>query len=267
MKPHLDGFAVVTAGTIDSPELTACVDSWRVHAHYQWPIYHIQGVYGSVPAFAQGVREALEGGASIIACLHNDLLIYADGWDARVVEAFAQFPQVGLLGFGGAKGLGSDDIYNADYQPQQLARQDFVSNMRDAEAHGRRSRQVEKIACLDGFSQIGRASFWKAPLTYVHPEPTNVTVASYVAGPLTYIQRHGVLHHAYDSWLGALAHRLGWDVLMLPVHCHHLGGRTAVGDPAYHASVREQGGDQGVWAHAHQMMYRDCRDVLPLRVP
>lgn len=247
MKPHLDGFAVVTAGTIASPELDACVDSWRMHARYQWPIYHVQGVYGSVPAFAKGVAEALDGGAQVIACLHNDLRIDEDGWDALVWDAFQQNSLVGLAGFGGAKGLGSDDIYKVPYQPQQLARQDFISNLQDAEAHGRRCTRVERVACLDGFSQIGRAEFFGPAWDWLDDEQK-------------------VVHHAYDSWLGVIAARYGWEVLFLPVACHHLGGRTAVGDQAYHAAVAEQGGDQGVWAHAHAAMYADCRGELPLRV-
>jgi len=39
----------------------------------------------------------------------------------------------------------------------QLARQDFRSNLREAELHGIRSLKAERVICHDGFSLIGRA--------------------------------------------------------------------------------------------------------------
>lgn len=259
MKPWLDGFVVVT-GTTDLDRDLDCLQSWTKRATYRWELIVVHdghnGVFrGSVPVFAEGVQRALGHGAQVVACLHSDVRIDEDGWDARVWEHFQQHPKCGLAGFGGALGLGSDDIYQTEYTPQQLARQGFLSNMQDAEAHGARETKVRRAVCFDGFCQIGRAEFW-AGHPYLH------------FPPLDYIVMKGVKHHAYDSWLGALAHRMGFEAWLIPVACHHFGGRVAVGDQKYAAwaYTQDKDGDHGFWEAAHKAFYNDCRGELPLRV-
>jgi len=218
---------------------------------------------GPVPAFKLGVDLALQitDPSGIIACLHDDLLIEEDGWDQTVLAYFAQHPEVGLAGFGGGTGLGSDDIYQAPYDPMQLARQGFVSNMRDAEAHGRRSTVPVKVAALDGFSQVGRVAYWQGNATAKHLPAT---------APFDVLVHHGVIHHAYDSFLGAWAARLGWQVAMIPIACHHYGGQTAVADAGYQQWANEhthvENGDHSLWLTAHHAVYQLLRGVLPLRV-
>lgn len=309
--------AIVTA-TLDLERAEACLNSWRdqgthdltLYVIEQSPIYfpvpvldaawaHVRpgvwvfpsaDVLGPVPAFALGVQRALEDGAEIIACLHDDLLIEHPGWDALVLGLFNQNPACGLLGFGGGTGLGRSDLYQTPYDPMQLARQDFVSNMRDAESHGRRSNRPVQVACLDGFSQIGRRQFWEG----VYHAPAYQLVASHLGGPnaharivnctnlLQLMADQGVVHHFYDSALGAYARRLGWEAWMLPIRCHHYGGRTAVGDSRYaewanhelqtkgarsnHGDLESTSGDAWFWARAHQWGYDQFRDVLPFTV-
>lgn len=319
--------AIVTA-TVDRERARSCIDSWfetgsadlralylidqdqaspythdgwatwprhddrKGRGHTQLSTYVTHGqILGVVPAFALGVARALEDGADVIACLHDDLEINENGWDQDVREAFEN-PRVGLVGFGGARGLGSDDIYRTPYNPMQLARQDFVSNMRHAEAHGRRGLVPERVACLDGFSQIGRREFWEgysyaralADFGGVDGSGTNPV---YIKGNLSEqeweqnlferMEALGMVHHAYDACLGAFAARLGWEVWMLPVACHHFGGRTAVADNRYTDWARERfavtdwkgqhvEGDAACWTEAHRITYDQFRDVLPIRV-
>ena len=217
----------------------------------------------SVPAFRLGVDYALEHlqTADIVACLHDDLILQDAGWVKTVVRHFERTPACGLAGFGGAIGLGAENIYQTPYQPMQLARIGFRSNLVDAEVHGMRSLLPERVACLDGFSQIGRREFFAGL--------ANQPVQDRPQRPWTHLQRLGVRHHAYDSMLGCLAARAGWDTWYLPVRCHHLGGQTAVGDAGYQAWAKTQlpDGDHGFWEQAHKIFYRECKDVLPLRVP
>ena len=286
--------AVVT-GTLDIDRAYPAIDSWlryltcpvslyvvvqaqRPEAPRVWEQGNTRGpcwwygtssILGVVPAFAIGVQKALEDGADIIACLHDDLLIEQDGWDLACVEVMRMRPQVGLVGFGGGTGLGAADIYQTPYSPMQLARQDFVSNMRDAEVHGRRSQLAERVACLDGFSQIGRREFW-AGVPFGKPwDP--------VENLFGQMQSWGVIHHFYDGMLGCFAKRLGWEVWMLPIQVRHLGGQTAVGDARYQQWARLQGdkwdgltegttGDAGFWHRAHEIGYREFKDVLPIRL-
>jgi len=233
----------------------------------------VREILGVVPAFAIGVQKALEDGCEIIACLHDDLEIQEHGWDETVSRLFRACPRAGLCGFGGGKGLGSDDIYQTPYNPMQLARQGFRSNMRDAEAHGVRSTVAEPVACLDGFSQIGVRAYWQGvPHLLLRASPLPDQDPNLFA----YMERLGIIHHAYDSALGAYAKMLGYQVWFLPVKCHHFGGRTAVGDARYQdwasnyqyedqETGRGGQGDQGFWEKSHRVVYELFRDILPIR--
>lgn len=230
-------------------------------------------ILGVVPAFAIGVQQALEAGHDIIACLHDDLEIADPAWDLLVTKLF-QDTQVGLCGFGGGIGLGDHDIYQTPYDPMQLARVGFVSNMRDANAHGARSLLPVQVACLDGFSQIGRKEYWMGlpAHTDVRLDPAPAFYAK--VNLFQRMQDWGIIHHAYDAALGCFAKRLGWQAWMLPIRCHHFGGRTAVADPNYQAWANSQHtllagetGDQAFWVNAHRIVYDQFRDVLPIRVP
>jgi len=241
-------------------------------------------ILGTVPAFAIGVQAALEEGADTIACLHDDLEIHDSNVWPIVHTFFLQHPRAGLVGFGGGRGLGDPDLYQKPYHPMSLARKDFISNMVDAESHGRRVTVPTRVACLDGFSQIGRAAYWRGR-----------TVVDGVLDDLNDMQglldatpgnlfglmaSWGVIHHFYDGMLGAFAKKLGWEAWMLPIRCRHLGGQTAVGDPRYQqwASLQpryqyedehgwtEAKGDQAFWIAAHRIGYELFRGILPITI-
>jgi hypothetical protein len=265
---------IVTA-TTDPDRAHDCLASWMATAVTQPRLQTVVNSYlGTVPAFRLGVERALQEDppADIIACLHDDLEITEQGWDDKVLEHFRRHPHCGLLGFGGAIALGDADLYQKPYNPMSLARQGFRSNMRDAELHGIRSLLAERVACLDGFSQIGRREFWlgqglRPNLDNAH-DPDRYGGLRQWEAPLEAIEDHGIIHHFYDGALGALAERMGWEVWYLPVACHHFGGRTAVGDSGYQAWAAKQipGGDQGYWEQSHRHAYDWLRDVLPIRI-
>lgn len=286
-------FTIVTA-TAGADKSWECFRSWHEHARIDEPqtagvlvwqgprqairiggperyvtvVAQVPDYIGPVPAFKLGVDLALQITApdGIIACLHDDLLIEEGAWDAKVLAFFNQHPEVGLVGFGGGTGLGADDIYKSAYSPYQLARQDFVSNMREAEAHGRRVTEPTRVACLDGFSQIGRVAFWQGEGHADRRLQQDWTRN----GPLTVLDAQGVIHHAYDAYIGADAHRMGWHVYMLPIACHHYGGQTAVGDAGYqlwaNARTKVENGDHSLWLTAHHTVYDLLRGVLPIRI-
>lgn len=266
MKPRTDRLVLVTA-TLGTDVSRACLDSWTDHAFYDLArnLIIVTNTMGVVPAFATGIELALRERpeAEVIACFHDDLLIEQDGWDLEVEYQFTRTPAMGLAGFGGGTGLGHADIYQKPYSPYDLAREGFVSNMRDAEAHGQRATRPTRVACLDGFSQIGRRSFWRG----IHRGSTDAKLVS--GNIMQEMADWGITHHAYDSALGAWAKRLdGWEVWMLPVACHHYGGRTAVGEPRYAewAETIVPGGDRTFWEQAHREVYDRFRAELPIRV-
>lgn len=218
---------------------------------------------GTVPAFRAGVDFVLEHStADLIACLHDDFAIHEPDWQQRTIRHFETHPACGLAGYGGAVGLGSADLYQTPYDPMQLARIGFRSNLVDAEVHGMRSLLAEPVACLDGFSQVGRREFWEG---FERPGSQRPTLES---RPLTYLADHGFVHHFYDGALGCLAARAGWETWYLPLRGRHYGGQTAVGDSGYQAWATRQipGGDQGFWEQSHRRGYELFTDVLPLRL-
>lgn len=265
--------AIVTATT--NPERAqACIDSWGKLA--SGPLFMVviengmkdEPYLGPVPAFRQGVDVVLKtSNAEIIACFHDDLEIQEEGWDEKVRKAFERHPEVGLAGFGGAIGLGTEALYRDGYDPMQLARIGFRSNLVDAEAHGTRSLLPEPVVCLDGFSQIGRRAFY---LGMTEKEARTMTTTRHaMVRPWTELVTLGFVHHFYDGALGCQARRAGWQVRYLPIRCRHYGGRTAVGDPGYQAWAAQEidGGDRGFWEQAHRLGYESFKDVLPLRLP
>jgi len=280
--------AIVTA-TTDLARALTCIRSWQDHAITSPKMVTVingpkgdqpssdsylcvKHYLGTVSAFRQGVDQLLETDAEIIACLHDDFEIHEIGWDRKVIRHFERNPACGLLGFGGAVGLGDSDLYQKPYNPMSLARIGFRSNLVDAEQHGIRSLLPEKVACLDGFSQVGRRDFWQGLWSPMkrdlearssHPTPPSVVVR-----PWTYLEDLGIVHHFYDGALGCLARRYGWEVWYLPLRGQHFGGRTAVGDAGYQewAKSKIPGGDQGFWEHAHKIAYDTFTAVLPIRV-
>jgi len=155
-------------------------------------------------------------------------------------------------------------LYVTPYDPMQLARVGFRSNLEDAEQHGLRSVLPERVACLDGFSQVGRREFWEGHCGSLE----RASRLDETPRPWDYLVNLGMRHHFYDGALGCLAARYGWETWYLPLRGHHFGGRTAVGDEGYATWARQQTaeGDQDFWHEAHKIGYDAFRDVLPLRV-
>jgi hypothetical protein len=265
---------VVTAST-NLAQATACIDTW--HKAARTPIKTLivsnggdtgQPYLGTVPAFRHGVDQILaETDADVIACFHDDLAIDEEGWDEKVLRYFDRYPAMGLAGFGGAKGLGHWGLYDerASYDPMHLARNGFRSDLVDAEVHGIRSLLAEPVACLDGFSQIGRRAFW---LGQRASNPNTDPAWQRDPRPWTVLEDLGIVHHGYDGMLGCLAARYGWQTWYIPLRCKHYGGRTAVGDVGYQAwaKTKHPEGDHGLWQDAHKIWYEAFKDVLPLRV-
>lgn len=245
-KPYNERLAVVSA-TLGVEGAEECFASWRNHATYQLSSYYVSGKQGVVPSFAAGVRIAFANGAEAVCTFHDDLRIDQPGWDVVVQDALDS--GVKFAGFGGSPSLGSDQLYKFPYDPMQLARGRFLSNMQDAEAHGERVTVQTPCVVFDGFSQIGTKDWFEAAWQWLGAS--------------------GIVHHYYDGCLASLAARAGVQPgVMLPVKCHHFGGRTAVGSAAYQDWARTQtpDGDQGFWEAAHRIGYEAFRDALPLRV-
>ena len=185
-----------------------------------------------VPAFQQIYEETSE---EIISLMHDDLVIHEYGWDVRVLEAFSD-PMVGVVGFAGALGHGTPNLYQVPYHLPNLVRQDFLSNMKDAEVHGKRFTGSRDVAILDGLALFVRRSV----LDTIGGWPVNQPVGYFM----------------YSEWLCCEARRQGYRIRLVGVACEHLGGKSSG-----FISPNEN------YERAHSHFYEMNRDVMPYRVP
>jgi len=198
------------------------------------------GVVGSYQQILDNVTQDGEIRWELLAFIHDDVICRERGWDERVLHEFED-PEVGLVGFGGARWHGVSELYKRPYELIQLVRGDYMSNTDDAEVHGARFTGSCDVAVLDGYVLIvrrdllDRAGGWRG-------------LAS------------GCDFYCYDYALSAMARRLGYRIRLVGVRCHHLGGRTSVAAgalPATSPEAREA---------AHRWFYETYRDVMPARV-
>lgn len=204
--------------------------------------------------------------SDIFAFLHDDVLIEERGWDRTIIDHFSSHPRCGLAGFGGGIGFADADIYKVPYDYRQLARIDFVSNMREAEQHGRRVDTAMRVAALDGFALITSREFYEAAGQRVERafQPNQV----WNAWESCLIDE--VPFHCYDGWISARAAELSYETWVLPIACHHEGGSTSVARQAEYQQVVERLGyrdSQHLYDAGHVALYQRFAGVLPIRVP
>ncbi len=236
---------MITVTASISPERIA---QWVAWLHKQEPEAQFLSFLNSpinvgLVAAYQSLYERYRNEHGIIAFIHDDVEIH-EPWIDRVLEQFEDL-SVGIVGFGGALGIGTSDIYKTPYKIQQLQRIDYRSNQTDWDIHGVRETGACDVAVVDGFFIACRTEFLKQ-----------------VKGWSWFPHRF----HAYDTSLCLQAIRRGWKVRMVGVSCtHHGGGTSTTAD--YVQDCRDR--DTSVEAEhrePHEFMYREFRDLLPTRV-
>jgi len=190
----------------------------------------------------------------ILFYTHNDVFIHESGWDLRVFDVFDNYEKPGMVGFGGAQGIGAPGIYQTPYEKHHMARQHFMSNMINAEDHGWRKTGIEKIAVLDGFSIITKME-------------TLDTIGGFDLGY--------PMHHMYDNDICLEAIHCGYKNYMLGISCEHRGGMTST-RTTYMESAKKHikekygedvdNGDAAIHDKAHEYFYNKWREKAP-RMP
>lgn len=180
---------------------------------------------------------------TFIAFLHNDLSIYSDDWAARARSEFED-PEVGVIGFGGARFHGARHLYKVPYRLEDLARHEYYSNTEDWRTHGQHLTEPMDVAVLDGFALIVRRELLDKCNGW---DPENWPP-----------------HHVYDYRICAEAHRHGYRCRAIPVRCLHHGGQTAV-SAAYQewCKTTKWGSDDYMHKEGHRLFYESYRDVMP----
>jgi GT2 family glycosyltransferase len=177
----------------------------------------------------------------LLCYVHDDVIMREHRWDERVLKEFED-ESVGLVGFGGAKWHGMEDLYKVPYKLQNLQRGEYLSNVDDAEVHGARFTDACDVAVLDGFCLIIRRD-----------------ILSRLGGWSRIAV--GCDFYCYDYALCALVRRLGYRVRVVGVRCHHRGGTTSVGRKSELKNT-----SQDAFEKSHRWFYEEFRDVMPCRV-
>ena len=214
-------------------------------------VYVQQPNIGLVPAYqALYERHREDAGltSAVVLYMHDDVTIpEQDGefWAFKILAEFDNDPHVAIVGFGGAMGIGTDDIYKTPYRIQQLIRQDYYSNQTDWEIHGKRETGSRQVAVVDGFAMAVRTKFLDE------------------IGGWSWMKTN---FHCYDTAMCLMAARRGWKVRMVGVACTHHGGGTSI-TPEYLTFCRERGTTaEREHQEPHRWEYEKFRDVLPLRI-
>lgn len=198
---------------------------------------------GVVPAM-QRVYEEYTGMNDVICYVHDDVTVYDPNWAARVLAEFDD-PRVAVVGFGGATGIGVDDIFKQRYDITQLQRINYASNQRDWPTHGSFESGGKDVAVCDGFFLAIRTAALKE-----------------IGGWKGFPHRF----HMYDAYVSlALAER-GWKTRMVGIECDHHGGGTSTTE-GYRKWCHENGTTmEREHEEPHRWMYDFFRDELPLRI-
>lgn len=147
------------------------------------------------------------GSNSILGFAHDDMICHDPNWRERILAAFDD-PEVQVVGVAGALGHGLPHIYKEPFDIPHLSRVDFLSNMKDAEVHGRRFTGECEVSVLDGVALFVRRSWMEFEIGY-WPE----------ASPAGY--------WLYAEWLCCETRRAGGKIKLVGLPVEHLGGQTS----------------------------------------
>jgi glycosyltransferase involved in cell wall biosynthesis len=197
-----------------------------------------------------GVRPALNqiwelADGDVIVYTHNDVEIYEGGWDEKIRSAFRNLPEAGIIGAYGAKGIGTSDIYQAQYVMQQLARQGCVSDARmDKSVHGFRNLKnlYENVAVFDGFFMA------------IKKELLNKTNGFSDILPI---------HHSYDNLICIQSIENGYENVLISLDVTHVGGQTDVKEDWVKGTGKSKA---EIHADAHPPLYEYGRGLLPIYI-
>ena len=211
---------------------------------------------GVMPAMNQA-HQVLKNTSDFIFFVHNDVMVYEDGWAGKLVRVLSELPDCGVAGFYGAKAIGHPNIYNMPYEMSQLARGECVSacHRMNAAVHGFRPPrwEHEKVAVLDGFS---------------------LAVRTELLNKLGGFDRSYPIHHNYDNDICLESLNAGYSNYVIAMDAQHLGGRTDVGENWAEPFGKTK---QQVHIDAHPVMYNKWHPdkvasgqhkiCLPVRIP
>ena len=132
--------------------------------------------------------------------MHNDVLIHEKGWDERIIKAFEDDPQLGMVGFFGAPGVGPDGARLAPHGNMLGREWGTPGNL-----HGGILQDMFPSCVFDSLAMCFRVdAFKKLPI------PDNMPP-----------------HHWYDRIITLLMIESGWRAATIGIAFDHHGGGSS----------------------------------------
>ena len=197
------------------------------------------GVY---PVFAEGFKHAT---GDVVAFFHSDLVIWEDGWNLRVMEAFKVNENLGMIGFIGSKEIDSSGGRGAGTTSNFMGRT-LLSSKKNIKAfaeisevithtdyqmwigshaaiHGKVNNGLSKAAVVDGCSMIIHRDAWEDIGVRADFPP----------------------HHFYDRLISTQLLEKGWEINVLGIACDHFSGQTVSKEDSYNQMAQK-------WSELHK---------------
>lgn len=198
---------------------------------------------GMIESLHQGMRHTKY---DVALYMHNDVYIHEEGYDTRILDVFEKMPEVGLAGFFGSIGIGTD---GGRIQP--------FSNMLGKEVgapwhhHGSLMQGVMWSAVLDGLALIFRKEAYDE-----------------IGAPFD------VLHHFYDKMIPLHYWIHDWKVVCIGIGFDHGSGMTSCRIGKYQEEAKQWLSDKNiplvdnnpdvtVYLHSERMMFELYRQYFP----
>ncbi|MFA5999240.1 MAG: glycosyltransferase [Candidatus Babeliales bacterium] len=153
-----------------------------------------------------------------IGLMHNDLMLYEQGWDRRMLQAFEEDPELGLIGLCGSRevdergGRGGHTVCN--FMGRDVLVGEQVWHGQDPSA-GRRIEGIEPAIVLDSLFMLFRREAIPS-LVRDHEDWDDITLA-----------------HFYDRIWPIRVIEDGWHVITMGSDNDHIGGMTTTGNERY----------------------------------
>lgn len=174
---------------------------------------------GVLPSIKEGYEKST---GDVVVFIHNDVYIYEEDWDKRIVKTFEEMPDVGAIGLFGSEGVFTN---GGRIQEVPAGRAAGWSNMLEAETHGMRMDSgVKYVSIFDGYFMAFRRE-----------------VLDRFGG----IDDRYVYHHLYDRDMALESLRHGFKNVVIDIPSHHASGMTA-NRPEYQEWITNKLRDEGV---------------------
>lgn len=205
---------------------------------------------GVLPSIKEGYERST---GDIVVFTHNDVFIYEEEWDKRIVKTFEELPEVGAIGLFGSEGVFTN---GGRIQEVPVGHAAGWSNMLEAEVHGvRMDSKIKYVSIFDGYFMAFRRE---------------------VLDKFGGIDERYMYHHLYDRDMALESLRYGYKNIVIDIPSHHASGMSA-NRPEYQEWITKKLKEDGIdlednkgdlYTHDEntRLFEEKWRDVLPLYV-